>query len=149
MAVKVLTSIYYARQDMQTPMRIAIIAVLVNVFLNILLIIPLQHAGLALATSIASYVNVFLLLFLLKRRGLFKGEKGWLKIGMQWFIANGAMLAFLAITKGPLSEWMAWSWQQRTWHLFLLVGGGILCYGMVLLFCGFKIRALYAPTNFE
>lgn len=149
MAVKVLTSSYYARQDMQTPMRIAIIAVLVNVFLNFLLIIPLQHAGLALATTIASYVNVVLLLLLLKRRDIFKRQKGWLKIIGQWVVANGAMVAFLMTARGPLTEWIAWSWQQRAWHLFFLVGGGILCYGIVLLLCGFKVRVLYAPTDLK
>lgn len=147
MAAKVFISTYYAQQDTRTPMGIAIVAVGVNIILNSLLIIPLHHAGLALATVIASYVNVFLLLLPLKRSGIFKSQGGWLKIVLQWCMANAAMAVFLVMTKGPLSQWMAWSWQQRGWHLVLLVGGGIVCYGAVLLLCGFKIRTLYAPTH--
>lgn len=149
MAVNVLTSTYYARQDMRTPLYIAIIALCTNIFLNILLVFPLRHGGLALATSFAAYVNAFLLLLWLKRRGLFNAQSGWRKMCGQWGLANSVMVIFLYISEGSLSEWFQWTCQQRVWHLFLLVMGGILIYSTVLLLCRFKLSILYAPASIE
>lgn len=67
---KVLTQGFYALKDTKTPVINAGIALLINIALNLLLIGPLKHAGLALASSIASIVQVFLLLIILNRRGV-------------------------------------------------------------------------------
>ncbi len=67
--IKVLTPGYFARKDTKTPVRIAIIAMVVNLVLNLILIWPLQHVGLALATAIAAWLNAGLLVRGLRRRG--------------------------------------------------------------------------------
>ena len=67
--VKVLTPGFFARKDTATPVRIAIVAVVVNLVLNLILMRYLQHVGLALATAIAAWVNVALLAAVLHRRG--------------------------------------------------------------------------------
>ena len=67
--IKVLTPGYFARKDTKTPVRIAIIAMVVNLVLNLILIWPLQHVGLALATAIAAWLNAGLLARGLRRRG--------------------------------------------------------------------------------
>ena len=59
--VRTVVPAFYALQDTWTPLKIALICLGANVILNSLLIFPLQHAGLALATSLSSFLNLFLL----------------------------------------------------------------------------------------
>ena len=66
--IKVLTPGYFARKDTRTPVKIAIIAVGVNITLNLILIWPLEHVGLALATAISAWLNAALLARGLRRR---------------------------------------------------------------------------------
>ena len=74
--IKVIAPAYYSLQDTKTPARIAIYSMILNIVLNLILMGPLKHGGLALATSIAAFFNVFLLIhFLRKRLGLMGGRK--------------------------------------------------------------------------
>ncbi|MBI5164870.1 MAG: murein biosynthesis integral membrane protein MurJ [Magnetospirillum sp.] len=69
--VKVLVPAFFARQDTATPVRVAGAAMAVNIALNLALVAPMAHVGMALATAIAAWFNVAALVVLLKRRGLF------------------------------------------------------------------------------
>ena len=66
--VKVASQAFYSMKDTKTPVKIAVGAMLVNVVLNIILMFPLKHGGLALASSIASFFNLILLLSIFSRR---------------------------------------------------------------------------------
>lgn len=66
--VRIIVQAFYALQDTATPVKIAAVAVGVNIFLNLLLMGPLRHGGLALATSLSSMVNVALLLISLRKK---------------------------------------------------------------------------------
>ncbi|MFP4560218.1 MAG: murein biosynthesis integral membrane protein MurJ [Thiohalorhabdus sp.] len=91
--VKVLAPAFYSRQDTRTPVRIAVVALLANIVLNLALIGPLAHAGLALATSLASFLNAGLLLRTLLARGLYRPQPGWPVHLAKVALAVGAMLA--------------------------------------------------------
>ena len=87
-AVKVLAPGFYARQDTKTPVKIAIIALVSNMLLNFLFVGTLlamqfkgPHTGLALASSVAAYINAGLLFRALLRQGTYRPEAGWGKIG--------------------------------------------------------------------
>jgi len=67
-AVRVVVSTFYALQDTRTPVRIAIIAIAANIALSIILMKPLAHGGLALATSLSSMLNLVLLIWVLRQR---------------------------------------------------------------------------------
>lgn len=67
-AVKLIVPVYYALQDVWTPVKIGFLAVVANIILNIILMFPLKHGGLALATTISSTINWVLLLSVLRRR---------------------------------------------------------------------------------
>ncbi|HEJ83567.1 MAG TPA: murein biosynthesis integral membrane protein MurJ [Desulfobacteraceae bacterium] len=67
--VRVMVSAFYALQDTKTPVKVATVALALNLGLSLLLMGPLKHGGLALALSLASSVQFCLLIFLLKRRG--------------------------------------------------------------------------------
>lgn len=98
---RVAVSSYYAMKDMKTPLRVAVAAVLANVVLSMLLFGPLQHGGLALATSLAGILNIGLLIVL--HRGTL--AKGWswpvwrtgLKVTAASAMMGAASLAVLLI----------------------------------------------------
>jgi putative peptidoglycan lipid II flippase len=65
---------FYARGDTATPVRVAAAAVAANIALKLALIGPFAHVGVALGTSISSWLNALLLAWLLRRRGLFQAD---------------------------------------------------------------------------
>ena len=67
--VKVLTPAFFARRDTRTPVLVGMVAVVANLILNLILMQFLAHAGLALATAIAAWLNIALLSWILYRRG--------------------------------------------------------------------------------
>jgi putative peptidoglycan lipid II flippase len=67
--IKVLTPGFYARNDTKTPLRLALWSMLVNLVGNLVLIWPLQHVGVGIATALSAWVNVLLLWIVLRRRG--------------------------------------------------------------------------------
>ena len=66
--VRVVVPGFYALKDAKTPVRIAIVALIANVILGVILMFPLKHLGLALATSLSSILNLLLLTTTLGRR---------------------------------------------------------------------------------
>jgi putative peptidoglycan lipid II flippase len=74
-ALRSITSAFYARGDTATPVKALAIATIVNIGLKLLLIGPLAHAGLAMATSISAWVNAGLLVWLLHRRDSFAADR--------------------------------------------------------------------------
>lgn len=76
-AVRIVAATFFALQDARTPVRIAIISIIANIFLGVMLMKPLAHGGLALATSLASMLNLVLLMHALRAR---LGSLGWKNI---------------------------------------------------------------------
>jgi putative peptidoglycan lipid II flippase len=68
---KVFVTGFFARQDTTTPVKIALVSITCNIILNMVLMGPFSHVGLAMATSVAAWVNTGLQLFILHRRGWF------------------------------------------------------------------------------
>ena len=66
--IRVVVSAFYALQDAKSPMKAAIVALIVNLAVSVAFMFPLQHGGLALATSVASAVNLIMLAVILKKR---------------------------------------------------------------------------------
>ena len=107
MMVKVLASGFYARQNIKTPVKIGALAMLVNTLLCAILIKPLAHAGLALASSIAGFVNCGVLLTLLLRRGIYQPSPGWGRFLLQLLVANILVAAYLLFVAGDVHFWLA------------------------------------------
>ena len=73
--VKVIVPAFYSLKDTVSPVKVAVLAMITNIVLNLLLMGPLQHGGLALATSLSSLLNVTLLIFILRKKiGSIKGK---------------------------------------------------------------------------
>lgn len=139
MLVKVLASGYYSRQDIKGPVKIAVIALVVNMLLNFALIWSLKHAGLALATSLSSTLNALLLYLGLKRRQALYTEPGWLKFSLQLVFAAGVMGGLLFWLCPAALTWFAWGWKQRILHLLGLLLLGMISYLACLRITGLRL----------
>jgi putative peptidoglycan lipid II flippase len=141
-AVKVLAPGYYARQDTRTPVRIAIVAMLSNIVLNLALVVPLKHAGLALATSIAAYLNAGLLYRGLLKRGIFVPLAGWAALTLRVALASTAMTAVIMFAGAAEEIWFAWSATERAFRLAAMILAGAAVYAVTLLLLGLRPRHL-------
>lgn len=138
MLVKVLASGFYSRQNIKTPVKIATTAVLANIVLATILVFPLKHAGLALATSLTSSLNAALLFWTIRRDKHYQPGKGWKIFWMQLLIANTVLALFLWITTADLAVWFNWNSLTRVWHLAVLCVGAASIYLMCLWLSGMR-----------
>ncbi len=142
-AIKVLSSGYYASQDIKTPMTIALGVLLVTQLLNLALVPLLAHAGLALSIGIGALVNAGFLLFGLMRRGSYTPQPGWGRFALQVLAASALLALFLIWATGRF-EWLALqshAW-QRIGLLAALLAGSVFIYFVALWAAGLKFRAL-------
>lgn len=142
MAIKVLASAYFSRQDTRTPVRYGIIAMVSNMLLNLLLLIPLAHVGLALATSISAFINAALLWWGLHRAGGVQVAPGWLLFLLRVGAALLGMVLVLQLLVRPDAVWVAWSDLQRAAWLGLACAAGGLSYLAVLWLSGLRLAHL-------
>lgn len=140
--IKVLAPAYYARQDTRTPVRIGVIAMIVNMVCNLLLIVPLQHAGLALATSLSAMLNAYLLFRGLRRAGVYRAEVGWLWVFVQVGVAGGAMAGLLWWGSPELGDWFVMSRGERLLQLLLWIAAGATVYLGTLVLLGLRLADL-------
>jgi len=139
MLIKVLAPGYFSRQDTKTPVKIAVWAMVANMVLNLSLVWSLQHAGLALATSISSFLNAGLLFAGLYRSGVFRPQAGWPVFALRLFAANLVMMVFIQELSGEVSLWLSWSAWERSYHLAVLCLGGGLVYLLALWLMGVRV----------
>jgi len=142
MLIKVLAAGFYAKSNIKTPVRIGIIAMVLNLVFIALLIGPLKHVGLALATSLSGWVNAGLLFYTLKRRGIYKPQANWPYFMWQLSLAIGAVLAWLLLLNQPMSVWLIHSTLWRLGYLALLVVPSMLIYVGVLKISGLTWQQL-------
>jgi putative peptidoglycan lipid II flippase len=131
--VKVLTPGYYARQDTKTPVRFAVISMVVNLVLNLALIPTIGHIGPPLATAIAATVNVALLYFTLRKRGHFIADAQLVR--RAWRLALAALLMGAAMWPllGFFMPYTDGNWWMRGAAMAVLVGTGCLVYAVATL----------------
>lgn len=147
MLVKVLAPGYFARQDTRTPVKIGVTAMVANMVLNLILVWPLDHTGLALATSMSALLNAGLLLRGLRKADVFKPAAGWLVYGFRLIMANVAMGAVLVWLCADPEQWLNWGVWTRMENIVVLVVSGMLSYAMVLLMMGMRIRHFRHPGS--
>jgi putative peptidoglycan lipid II flippase len=165
--VKVLAPAFYSRQDTKTPVRAGVAAMIANMLLNILFVgtlflmwqpevagdsgllqriakIPGLHMGVALASSVASYLNLWMLWRGLRRDAVYQREPGWGKHIARLAIA---CLALTVVIVGGLAVWPEWTAQPtsvRIMRLGIVIGAAGLIYLATLVAAGFRLRDLRA-----
>lgn len=146
--VKVLAPGFFARQNTSTPMRIAVIAVLINVVLSIILVRIMAHTGLALAISVAAWANAIMLYLSLLRHRIYQPQLGWWWFLLRVSLAAGLMTALLVLLNHPASWWFEQDLWGRAGWLTLLVTVGGCSYFFALFFMGLRPQQLLLrPTT--
>jgi putative peptidoglycan lipid II flippase len=143
--VKILAPAFFAREDTRTPVRIALIALAVNLVLSISSAWYLTrigysgtHVGLALATSVAALLNAGLLYKGLRRDGVMIHSGSWSTLLIQVGLANVGMWVMLSVLHRPLDWWLGVDLLTRvTWLGVSVVAGGIV-YVVVLAVLGLR-----------
>lgn len=135
--IKVLAPSFFANHDTKTPFKIAAGCVLLNLVLNLLLVGPLLHVGMALATSIASWVNVALMIHILRKRGHLVFDPSLQRMIPRICLASGLMAAVIGAAYVLGAAEFTGSSLQRIVGLSLLIGLGMAVYGALIL--GLKI----------
>jgi putative peptidoglycan lipid II flippase len=139
--VKVLVPGFSSRKDMKTPVRFGIYAMLANMGLNIALVFPFAHAGLALATSLGAFFNASLLLTRLLKDKVYKPRNGWANFIVKIVFANEIMAFFIYLCVDN-KQWFEWSAFDRSFNLALWIFLAGLTYALSLLFIGIKPSTL-------
>jgi putative peptidoglycan lipid II flippase len=140
-AIKVLAPGFYASQDIRTPVRIAIVVLVITQLLNIALVPWLRHTGLALSISLGALINAGWLLVGLLKRGSYKPSPGWGRFALQVIGATALVTVFLMWGASSFS-WTALRAHSlgRAGLMGLMLLGSAAIYFIALWASGVKLR---------
>ena len=145
--VKILAPGYYARQDIRTPVRMALWTLAATQLMNLAFIVPLKHAGLALAIGLGGCINAALLLRGLRRSGIYRPEAGWGTFTGKLAAGLVCMGAVLWWSTGDLGWWTAASTSERIVRLCVVVLFGAVVYFLALWLLGFRVADFSRRTE--
>lgn len=138
--VKVLAPGFYARQNIRTPVKIALVTLAATQAMNAAFILPLAHAGLALSIGLASCLNAALLWRGLRRNGDYVPQPGWGVFVVKLLIALAVMGLVLWFGMGGTANWIGTPALDRILRLATLVASGGAAYFGMLWLLGFRPR---------
>jgi putative peptidoglycan lipid II flippase len=140
--VKILAPAFYARQDIRTPVKVAIVTLVVTQLLNLAFIkgFGMGHEALALSISVAAWVNAGALWWLMRRSGAYVPEPGWgaflLKLGIALYLMSGA----IRFSMGRESSWFELAAVPRAGKLALVIALAMAAYFLSLRLMGIRLR---------
>jgi putative peptidoglycan lipid II flippase len=137
--VKILAPGFYARQHVRTPVRIAFFTVLVSLTLAVILMRPLGHAGITLATSLGACVNAALLFWFLRRNDFYTPGAGWFRFLCRLVVALGVLGGVLYALAGPAEFWLTAGLWPKVGRLFGIIAAGAIAYFGALYLLGFRL----------
>ena len=130
-AIKVLAPGYYANQDIKTPVRIAIVVLVVTQLLNLVFVPLFQQAGLSLSIGLGAMINAMWLLIGLLRRKSYRPLEGWGRFVLQ-VLAASALLAIYLMWAQQSFDWIALG--AQAFHRMGLMAA--VLFGAVVLYLG-------------
>jgi putative peptidoglycan lipid II flippase len=145
--VKVLAPGFYARQNIRTPVKIALVTLAATQAMNAVFILPLAHAGLALAIALGACLNAALLYRGLRRHAIYVPQPGWGAYLAKVFGASVLMALVLWLALGPLAWWTLAAPAARVAALAGLVALGTVVYFGSLWVLGFRPRDFARQTE--
>lgn len=142
MMIKVLAPGYYSRQDIKTPVKIGIIAMVSNMVLNLMLVPFMGYIGLAVATALSASLNAFLLYRGLSQQGIYQFSQTTKVFLLKLIVAALCMAYALSLTTPGIVVWLTYDlWQKITWLVvYIVAGAGV--YSLALLLLGVRLRHL-------
>ncbi|CAI8364829.1 MAG: putative lipid II flippase MurJ [SAR92 bacterium MED-G29] len=158
MLIKVLAPGFFARQDMRTPVRIGVIAMVSNMVLNLLFVMPLHyywqigHVGLAAATSVSAFLNAVLLFIYLRKKGIYSPAGNWLSFFVGLALSVGLMIVVLVLVANQIGAldsalWQQLAWWQRSGNIVALCTAGFIAYAVCMFATGFRLADLRGPAK--
>ena len=138
--VKILAPGFYARQNVATPVKIGLVTLVATQLMNLALIGPLRHAGLALAIGLGACLNAALLYFQLRRSGIYIPQPGWPVFTLKILAAVAFMAIVLFTTMGEAWWWLQAGWERKVPAVLGLVALGSAAYAACLLALGLRPR---------
>ncbi len=140
--VKVLAPGFYARQNIKTPVKIAIFTLIATQVMNILFVfgLDLKHAGLALSIGLGACINASLLFYHLRKHLIYQPLAGWNVFFLKVMVAIVVMASALFIATGTTQTWLGYHVMQRLLHLSALVVLGVVTYFGTLYMLGFRLQ---------
>lgn len=137
---KVLATGFYSRQDIKTPVCVAIVTLIMTQVMNLTFIGPLKHAGLSLSIGLAACLNAGLLYWQLRRKKFFHPQPGWLSFFCCLILAVIIMAAVLVGLLSIIPDWIQIAMPCRLLRLIAVVTAGIVVYFTTLWLVGFRPR---------
>jgi len=138
--VKILAPGFYARQNVVTPVKIGIATLAATQAMNLVFIVPLKHAGLALAIALGACLNAALLYHHLRRQKIYAPQPGWTMFALKVAVATLVMAGVLWAAMGAEARWLQ---ADALWKVAMLAGlvlAGLAAYGASLYALGFRLR---------
>lgn len=162
--VKVLAPAFFARQDTRTPVRAGVSAMIANMGLNVAFLallfalwhqpgdldkgwldglsrVPGLHMALALASALASYLNLAMLWRAMGREGIYAREPGWGRFVFRLFVSCALMSAVLLAGRWLWTDWSVGFW-IRAARITALVGSGAATFAIAQYAMGFRVQQL-------
>ncbi|XWJ89224.1 murein biosynthesis integral membrane protein MurJ [Phytobacter ursingii] len=138
--VKVLAPGFYSRQNIKTPVKIAIVTLVMTQLMNLAFIGPLKHAGLSLSIGLAACLNASLLYWQLRKQNIFTPQAGWGRFLTRLIIAVLVMAAALFGMLYVMPDWAQGNMAHRLIRLMVVVVVGVVAYFATLALLGFRVK---------
>lgn len=133
LAVKIFAPGFYANHDTKTPFKIAVTCVVINLFFNLTLSGPFKQVGMAMATSIAGWVNVGAMMVILHKRGIFMPDSLLKSRLMKMLLASGIMAAVLAVVQSLVAPYYEHGSVMKVASLSAVIVSGMIVFGVSVL----------------
>jgi putative peptidoglycan lipid II flippase len=142
----ILARAFYALNDIQTPMKISLVCLGLNLLFAVLLVQPYREAGLGAANTLSASLNLALLVYALRRKLS--------RLGLTGVVRTLFVLVPDAILAGGVAAALAWLWDQKMGHATVMLKAGmvfvpggiaVLVYWLVALWL--KVPAAQEMTN--
>ena len=137
--VKVLAPGFYARQNIRTPVKIAIFTLIATQIMNLIFVGPLRHAGLALAIGLGACINAGLLFYQLRKHNIYRPQPKWAGFALR-IIAAAALMGAALLYGASFTDWLRADGVTRATMLSILVAAGGGVYLVALLVSGIRLR---------
>ena len=140
--VKILAPVFLARGDTKTPVKVGVIAMVSNVFLNIVFAYYYEHVGLAIATSISAVINASLLYYYLNKQSIYQFSDDLIKLFLKVLLASSIMVVFILNFSNDISFYLENGvWQRITSVASTIIASAALYFACLRLL-GIRIKQL-------
>src|SRR5690606_13463245 len=131
---------YFLRQDMKSPVRIAVTCMVANLVFNLILVWRLAHVCLAVATSLSALRNAGMPWRRLRKGGVYPALPGWPMFTLRLLLACAALSVVVLWLAADVQQWFEWGWQQKVLQMSMLVVAGIAVFLVTLVASGMRMR---------